>query len=339
MKRNLAILLSLTAMTLSTQAQDHSPIAIAIHGGAGTISKAQLTPEREQQYRAKLEEAVTAGYALLQNGASSLDAVVASVQILEDSPLFNAGRGSVYTYNGEHELDASIMEGKTRAAGAVAGVKTVKSPIALARAVMEKSHHVILSGQGAEDFADTQGLEKVENSYFDSDARRQQLDKAKETLKQDKTAFSRPDMLDYKFGTVGAVALDKQGNLAAATSTGGMTAKRWGRIGDSPIIGAGTFADNQSCAVSSTGHGEYFIRYNVAADICARSQYLNIPAKVAAQSVIHNVLKNAGGSGGVILVDNQGEISMPFNTQGMYRASVDVNGKVQVAIFADESAQ
>lgn len=337
MKQKLAILFSVTAMSFTAMAQEQQPIAIAIHGGAGTISKAKLTPEREQEYRAKLEEAVKAGYQLLQNGASSLDAVVASVQILENSPLFNAGRGAVYTYDGEHELDASIMYGKDRTAGAVAGVKTVKSPIALARAVMEKSQHVMLSGKGAEEFADTLELDKVENSYFDSDARRQQLERARETLKQDKTAFSRPDMLDYKFGTVGAVALDKAGNLSAATSTGGMTAKRYGRIGDSPVIGAGTFADNNSCAVSATGHGEYFIRFNVASDICARTEYLQVPAKVAAESVIHNVLKPVGGTGGVIVVDRHGEVSMPFNTQGMYRASVDASGKVHVAIFQEET--
>ncbi|ALT00404.1 isoaspartyl peptidase/L-asparaginase family protein [Lacimicrobium alkaliphilum] len=313
-----------------------SPIAIVIHGGAGTINRANMSEEREQQYRAKLEQAIKAGHALLAQGASSLDATIAAIQVMEESELFNAGKGAVYTYEGAHELDASIMWGKNRQAGAVAGVKTIKSPIALARAVMEKSDHVMLSGRGAETFAESLGFEKVPNTYFDSDARFEQLQKAKETLKLDKTAQSDPLLLDYKFGTVGAVALDKNGNLAAATSTGGMTAKRWGRIGDSPVIGAGTFADNQSCAVSATGHGEYFIRYNVAADICARVAYQKVTAAQAADEVIHNVLKPVGGTGGVIVMDNKGNISQPFNTQGMYRASIDTQGKLSVGIYGEE---
>lgn len=313
-----------------------SPVAIVIHGGAGTINRANMSDEKELQYRAKLEQAVKAGHALLEQGASSLDATIAAIQIMEESELFNAGKGAVYTYDGEHELDASIMWGKNRQAGAVAGVKTIKSPIALARAVMEKSDHVMLSGSGAEIFAETLGFEKVTNSYFDSKARFEQLQKAKKTLLLDKTAQSDPLLLDYKFGTVGAVALDSNGNLAAATSTGGMTAKRWGRIGDSPVIGAGTFADNRSCAVSATGHGEYFIRYNVAADICARVEYQKVSAAEAADEVIHNVLKPVGGTGGVIVMDNKGNISQPFNTQGMYRASIDTQGKLSVGIYGKE---
>ncbi|GAB3016748.1 isoaspartyl peptidase/L-asparaginase family protein [Bowmanella dokdonensis] len=337
MQRILALGLIFMTASFGTLAKEtQGQVAIAIHGGAGTISRANLTPEGEKAYRDKLEEAVRAGHQLLSDGASSLDAVVAAVQILEDSTLFNAGRGAVYTYDETHELDASIMDGSNLAAGAVAGVRTVRSPIALARSVMEHSDHVLLSGAGAELFAAKQGLEIVDNTYFDTETRHHQLLRAKQTLKQDKTAFSRPDMLDYKFGTVGAVALDAKGNLAAATSTGGMTAKRYGRIGDSPIIGAGTYADNQSCAVSGTGHGEYFIRYHVAADICSRAKYLQIPAEVAANTVIHNVLKPAGGSGGVIVVDKDGNVSMPFNTEGMYRASIDRQGKVHVAIFKDE---
>nr|WP_099033339.1 isoaspartyl peptidase/L-asparaginase [Lacimicrobium alkaliphilum] len=313
-----------------------SPFAIAIHGGAGTINRASMSAEKEQLYRAKLEQAVKAGHALLAQGASSMDAVIAAVQIMEQSELFNAGKGAVYTYEGEHELDASIMWGKDRQAGAVAGVKTIKSPIALARAVMEQSDHVMLSGKGAEDFADTLGLEKVENQYFDTPARFEQLQDARKTLKLDKTAQADPLRLDYKFGTVGAVAVDKDGNLAAATSTGGMTAKRWGRIGDSPVIGSGTFADNRSCAVSATGHGEYFIRYNVAADICARVAYQNISAEEAANEVIHQVLKPAGGTGGVIVIDSKGNISQPFNTQGMYRASIDTAGQLEVGIYGTQ---
>ncbi|WP_088328438.1 isoaspartyl peptidase/L-asparaginase [Lacimicrobium sp. SS2-24] len=318
---------------VSAQAPAGHPVAIAIHGGAGTINKDNMSAEKEREYRSKLEQAVKAGHAVLAAGGSSLDAVVEAVQVMEQSELFNAGKGAVYTFDGEHELDASIMWGKNRQAGAVAGVKTIKSPIALARAVMVHSDHVMLSGRGAEAYAATLELDTVSNDYFDSKARLEQLHKAKATMKLDKTAQLDPLALDYKFGTVGAVALDKEGNLAAATSTGGMTAKRWGRIGDSPVIGAGTFADNQSCAVSATGHGEYFIRFNVAADICARVAYQNVSAQQAADEVIHNVLKPAGGTGGVIVMDAQGNISQPFNTQGMYRASIDTSGELKVGIY------
>ncbi len=309
------------------------PVAIAIHGGAGTIEKANLSDEQEAQYKAKLEEAVMAGYRSLQEGASSIEAVVTSITILEASPLFNAGKGAVYTFDGQHELDASIMDGKTRNAGAVAAVKVLKSPIKAALAVMQHSVHVMLSGTGAETFAIAQGLEVVENHYFDTPFRLEALKKAKHKLKSDDAAWVSPDMTDYKFGTVGAVALDQQGNIAAGTSTGGMTAKQYGRIGDSPIIGAGTFADNQSCAVSATGHGEYFIRFNVAADICARVKYSNKPLNQAADEVINQVLKHAGGTGGIIAIDPQGNIAMPFNTSGMYRASVDTEGQVTVEIY------
>ncbi len=309
------------------------PIAMAIHGGAGTISKANLSPEQEQAYREKLEEAISAGYAHLKQGGSSVDAVIKAIQILEDSPLFNAGRGAVYTWDETHELDASIMDGRTLNAGAVAGVKTIKSPIEAARTVMDKSVHVMLSGEGAETFAKEQGLETVDNHYFDTDFRLEALKKAKAKLERDKTAWERPENLDYKFGTVGAVALDRQGNLAAGTSTGGMTAKRYGRIGDSPIIGAGTYANNASCAVSATGHGEYFIRYHVAADICARVAYQGLSLQDAANKVVKEVLVDADGSGGVIAVDNKGNIATPFNTQGMYRATVDTDGNITVAIY------
>lgn len=337
--------LGFSSAAISTSAiAAESPIAIAIHGGAGTISKAKMTPERRAAYDAKLTEAVETGYKLLAQGKTSQQAVIAAVQILEASPLFNAGKGAVYTFDEQHELDASIMDGKTLNAGAVAGVKTVKSPIALAKTVMEESVHVLLSGEGAEQFAEKQGLALVENSYFDTDHRYQSLLRAKKKLAEkerelkDFQAAHQTLGNEYKFGTVGAVAIDKQGNLTAGTSTGGMTAKRYGRIGDSPIIGAGTYANNESCAVSATGHGEYFIRYHVAADICARMQYQNISVVEAADTVVNKVLVEAGGNGGVIVVDKDGNITMPFNSTGMYRASKSSKdgGKTYVAIFKDE---
>lgn len=319
-----------------------SPIAIAIHGGAGTLDKNKMTPEKQKAYEAKLKEAIDTGYALLKKGESSENAIIAAIQILEDSPLFNAGKGAVYTYEGEHELDASIMNGKTLNAGAVSGVKTVKSPIILAQKVMNESVHVMLSGKGAEAFAKEQQLELVDNSYFNTKRRFQSLQKAKKKLqekqKQLKDFKAAHQALDvqFKYGTVGAVALDKSGNLAAGTSTGGMTAKRYGRIGDSPIIGAGTYANNQSCAVSATGHGEYFIRYHVAADICARMQYQNISLAKAADTVVNDILVKAGGSGGVIAIDAKGNIAMPFNSSGMYRASQSSNSPLFIGIFKEK---
>lgn len=319
-----------------------SPFSIAIHGGAGTIQKQNLTPKQEKAYRAKLKQAIDAGYDVLNQKGTSTQAVIAAIQILESSPFFNAGVGAVYTYEGTHELDASIMDGKTLNAGAVSGVKTVKSPIALANAVKDKSVHVMLSGNGAESFAREQKLEIVANAYFDTEHRYQQLLKAKAKLKKqeqelkDFQAAHKTLENTYKYGTVGAVALDKHGNLAAGTSTGGMTAKRFGRIGDAPIIGAGTYANNASCAVSATGHGEYFIRYHVAADICARMEYQNISLEKAANKVVNEVLVEAGGSGGVIAVDTKGNITMPFNSKGMYRASRKAGEQAKVAIFADE---
>lgn len=310
--------------------------AIAIHGGAGTITRESMTPERECAYKEKLTEAINAGHAVLAQGGTSMDAVIAAVQIMEASPLFNAGRGAVYNWDGEHELDASIMDGKTREAGAVASVKTVKSPIALARKVMEESVHVMLSGEGAEQFSREQGLEQVDNSYFNTEARYKALQRMKEQVgnPQDKQAWVTMDD-NFKYGTVGAVARDKHGNLAAATSTGGMTGKRYGRVGDSPIIGAGTWADNDSCAVSATGHGEYFIRYHVAADICSRMKYQQVDVVTAGDTVIHDVLLPQGGTGGVIIVDKDGNVHMPFNTEGMYRAKRIGNSPVEVAIYND----
>ena len=337
----MAVVLSNCPVAIAQEKTD-APIGIAIHGGAGTIEKSQMTPEKERAYRAKLQEALAAGYGVLEKGGESLDAVIAAINVLENSPLFNAGKGAVYTYDGTHELDASIMDGKDRQAGAVAGVTRIANPINLARMVMEDSPFVMLSGAGAEAFAKSRGVPLVDNKTFDTDQRRKQLDKAKEKLdrenRQDKDYRAAVDGLPtaFKMGTVGAVALDRQGNLAAGTSTGGMTAKRFGRIGDSPVIGAGTFADNRSCAVSATGHGEYFIRYNVAADICARVQYQNKSIATAADEVINGALKPIGGTGGVIVMDAKGNFSLVFNTKGMYRGSRTSASPAQVAIFADE---
>lgn len=312
-------------------------VAIAIHGGAGTISKANLTPEKEAEFRRLLKEALEIGHALLLAKEEGAVAVIKTIQHLEKSPLFNAGVGAVYTFDGEHELDASIMHGKDKQAGAVSGVKTIQSPIAAANLVMNESVHVMLSGEGAQNFAFKHGLAKVPNTSFDTPHRFDALQKAKAKIAVNEQAFyDHPENADYKFGTVGAVVLDSQGNLVAGTSTGGMTAKRYGRVGDSPIIGAGTYADNESCAVSGTGHGEYFIRFTVAADICARMKYQSISLDKAANDVVNGVLKDAGGTGGIIAVDKDGNISMPFNTEGMYRASVDVNGNIYIGIYGDE---
>ena len=346
MKKSLLLgLIATSLMGLSTQAlsaNTNTPFAIAIHGGAGTIEKSKFTAEQEQAYRNKLAEAVEAGYKVLEQGGESLDAVTTAIEVLEQSPYFNAGRGAVYTYDGSHELDASIMDGRNRQAGAVSGIKHIESPIKLARLVMENSVHVMLSGQGAEEFAKEQGISLVENNIFDTEHRYEALLKAKKKLEASKNtskdyqAAHKTLPVNYKVGTVGAVALDKQGNLAAGTSTGGMTAKRFGRIGDAPVIGAGTFAENASCAVSATGHGEYFIRYNVASDICARVKYQGKTIDEAGNEVINEVLKPIGGTGGVIIVDTKGNISLPFNTSGMYRASKSNTQATYVGIFSDE---
>ncbi len=339
--------LSLTSLAHTSDSQHkadtaENTIAIAIHGGAGTINKSRFTPEKEQAYRAKLQQALDAGYAVLERGGVSLDAVTAAINVLENSPFFNAGKGAVYTHDETHEMDASIMDGKTRQAGAVAGVKHIENPINLARLVMDESVHVMLSGAGAEQFAQSQGVALIDNKHFDTDGRYQSLLKAKakmEKAKQqnkDYQAAHNELATEYKVGTVGAVALDKFGNIAAGTSTGGMTNKRFGRIGDSPVIGAGTFAENESCAVSATGHGEFFIRYNVAADICARVKYQDKTIEQAGNEVIHEVLKPIGGTGGVIIIDNKGNMSLPFNTKGMYRASKSSSSPSYVAIFSDE---
>lgn len=338
MNKRLATAFLTAFLSTSVFASSEQPFSIAIHGGAGTIDKSKFTPEKEAAYRAKLQEAVEAGYKVLENGGESLTAVTTAINILENSPFFNAGVGAVYTYDGHHELDASIMDGRDRQAGAVAGVKHIKNPIDLARLVMEESVHVMLSGNGAEQFAKKNGMSLVNNSVFDTEHRYKALERAKKKLNKTENYQANHRALpeQYKMGTVGAVALDKHGNLAAGTSTGGMTAKRFGRIGDSPVIGAGTFADNRSCAVSATGHGEYFIRYSVASDICARVQYQGKTIQQAGDEVIHDVLQPIGGTGGVIIVDSKGNISLPFNTKGMYRASKQANQPTYVAIFKDE---
>jgi L-asparaginase / beta-aspartyl-peptidase len=304
-------------------------VAIAIHGGAGVIDRAKLTPQREAAIRADLERAVRAGYAKLTAGASSVEAVSTAVIILEDSPYFNAGKGAVYTADRTHELDAAIMDGARRRAGAIAGVKRIKNPVLLARAVMEQSQHVLLTGVGAENFARSIGMKFVSTSYFNTPERLDALKQA-QRLERLKPQAKLPGK-SY-FGTVGSVALDMQGRLAAATSTGGMTNKRFGRVGDAPLIGAGTFAD-QRCAVSATGHGEYFIRSVVAYDICARAQYQSQSVETSAKKVVMEELKNLGGEGGVITIDANGNISMPFNSLGMYRAAIDAQGQVSVEIF------
>lgn len=336
----LLLFLSTFGVTMNTAAK--KPIAIVIHGGAGTILKENLDPEKEKAIRATLAQATNTGYAVLQRGGKATEAVIAAIKVMEDSPLFNAGKGAVFTAEGTHELDASIMRGNDLQAGAVAAVRHVKNPITAAMAVLEKSPHVMLSGNGADQFAKEHGLDWVENRWFDTEFRHQQWQKARS---QQKTALSEDDMKhpgeadDFKFGTVGAVALDIQGNLAAGTSTGGMTNKSHGRIGDSPIIGAGTYADNRSCAISATGHGEYFIRYAVAHDICARSRYQNLSLQKAAETVIMDVLFSAGGEGGIIGLDRNARPVMVFNSKGMYRAWRTSNDSAPMVGLYDQGSE
>jgi len=302
-------------------------LAIAVHGGAGTLPRAELTPAKRQAFRAGLEAALRAGYAQLERGVSSLDAVVAAVRVLEDDPLFNAGRGAVYAANGTLELDASLMDGATLRAGAVAGVRHVRSPIELAWRVLEHSPHVMLAGQGAEEFALEQGMAPVPNSFFATDHRRRELERA---------LHGEPAGPESLTGTVGAVALDAHGNLAAATSTGGLTAKRWGRVGDSPIIGAGTYAANDACAVSATGHGEYFIRLAAAHEIAALMRYRALGVTEAASTVLGRV-GELGGYGGVIAIARDGAIAMPFNSDGMLRGAADSSGRFEIGILKDDA--
>ena len=309
-------------------------VAIAIHGGSGTIRKEDFTESRELEVRATLQRAVTAGHQILTSGGSSLDAVTLAITILEDSPHFNAGKGAVFNAEGKNELDASIMDGSNLSAGAVAAVHNIRNPILLARKVMSDSVHVMLMGEGAEVFARNHDIEFEDDEYFFSDHRWQQLQKAKASANPE--AYQLSESPDQWFSTVGAVAIDQAGNLAAGTSTGGMTNKRWGRVGDSPIIGAGTYADNRSCAVSATGHGEYFIRATVARDICSRVQYQGVSLADAADAVVNGQLTEMGGDGGIIAMDSKGNISLTYNTAGMYRASVDTEGTVYVGIYRDE---
>lgn len=338
------LLFSCNQPKTTSKAQNDTPtneFAIIIHGGAGTIMKKNMTPEKEAAYKAKLEEAVRTGYEILKNGGSSGDAVVKTIQVMEESPLFNAGKGAVFTHEETNELDASFMDGKTLNAGAVAGVKDIKSPIEAARKVMTNSDHVMLSGAGASQFAKEQGLEIVDPSYFYTENRFKSLqrikDKEKTELDHDdkKAAFYDADIKNSKYGTVGCVALDKDGNITAGTSTGGMTNKRWGRIGDSPIIGSGTYANNNTCGVSSTGWGEYFIRTQVAYDISAQMEYQQKTLKEATKDVIQNKLTKLGGTGGVVALDKNGNMSFEFNTAGMYRASMNDKGDLVVKIYAD----
>jgi beta-aspartyl-peptidase (threonine type) len=300
---------------------------IVIHGGAGTLPRAEMSGDAERRYRAALGEAIDVGYAVLQDGGISLDAVTRAVVLLEDNPLFNAGRGSVFTLEGRNELDASIMEGRTLKAGAVCGLTRIRNPVELARAVMERSEHVMLAGAGAEEFALSQGFSFVPQSYFSTAERWQQL----ERIRSGEIGLSGHTISHV--GTVGAVALDTHGHLAAATSTGGMTGKRFQRIGDSPIIGAGTYADDRSCAVSATGHGEVFIRAAVAHDICARMRFGGCGVGEAARQVIFGELPALGGEGGVIAIDARGEIAMEFNSEGMFRASRKAGEETRVAIY------
>ncbi|NEQ69521.1 MAG: isoaspartyl peptidase/L-asparaginase [Symploca sp. SIO2D2] len=309
---------------------DPNPIAIALHGGSGTIMPERLGSELESEYREALQEALDEGWQLLSNGSSALAAVESAARVLEDCPLFNAGKGSVFTANETHELDAAIMCGATKRAGAVAAVRTVRNPVSLARKVLVDGRYVFLAGNGAESFADEQSLERVTNEWFSTHERREQLLSAQES---EGMLMDHDGKLSTKFGTIGVVALDKRGDLAAATSTGGLTNKRFGRVGDSPLIGAGTYADNATCAVSCTGYGEEFIRSVVAHDVASRMEYLQEDVATAAKKVIFDRLKKVGGLGGLVAVDRAGNVSLPFNTDGMYRAWRSSSGSEGVAIF------
>jgi len=304
--------------------------SMVVHGGAGTLVKGLMTSELEEQYRAALKTALDTGYKILEDGGTSLDAVEASVKLMENSPLFNAGKGSVFTAEGTHEMDAAIMEGKNQDAGAVSLITGIKNPVALARDVMEKSYHVFLAGDGAMQFAKSHDYIVEAPEYFYDEVRYQQWQgiKDSDTFQLDHSAKK-----DGKFGTVGAVACDQDGNVAAATSTGGMTNKKWGRVGDSPMIGSGTYANNKTCAVSCTGSGEFFIRGVVAYDVSCLMEYKNMSLKDAASEVINKRILEINGDGGLIAVDAQGNIAMPFNTEGMYRAFRSSNGKEEISIY------
>lgn len=317
--------------------QNPTNFGIVIHGGAGTILKENMSDSLEKAYTLKLEEAIRTGHEILRNGGTAMEAVTKTINIMEDSPLFNAGKGAVFTHEETNELDASVMDGATLNAGAVAGVTQIKNPIDLALSVMNDSPHVMLSGKGAETFAQEQGFELVDPSYFYTENRFQSLQRVKEreSKKVAYNTFEDSFIKDSKFGTVGCAALDKNGNLAAGTSTGGMTNKRWNRIGDAPIIGAGTYANNATCAVSSTGWGEYFIRAMVAHDISAMMEYGGSSLKDAAAEVIQKKVPELGGDGGIIAIDKNGNVSMEFNTAGMYRAHMNAEGELVVGIYKE----
>ncbi|QDH78098.1 isoaspartyl peptidase/L-asparaginase [Echinicola soli] len=325
-------------------ATGEQPIALVIHGGAGTIRRENMSPEREKAYREKLSEALNAGYAELESGKPALQAVMTAIKVMEDSPLFNAGKGAVFTHDGKNEMDAAIMDGKTRNAGAVAGITTVKNPITAAYEVMVSSPHVFMVGKGAEQFAAEQHLDIVDPEYFRDERRYKQLmriiDAEKTQLDHSslrEMELEDPYFNDRKYGTVGAVAVDEDGNVAAATSTGGMTNKRYGRVGDVPVIGAGTYADNATCAVSATGHGEFFIRNVVAHEIASIMRYTGKTISDAADEVVMKQLVEMEGSGGVIAVDKNGNIAMPFNSAGMYRGYIKEKGKPHTFIYDDEN--
>ena len=308
--------------------------SIAIHGGAGTLVKGMMTPEKETAYKDALERALGAGYSILEKGGTSINAVEASVRVMEDSHLFNAGKGSVFTAEGSHEMDASIMDGKSLNAGAVSLITGIKNPISLAKDVMDKSDHVFLAGEGAMEFAKTLNYSLEDKTYFHDDLRHSQWQEIKGTdgFQLDHTK-SIKDKKDEKFGTVGAVACDQEGNIAAATSTGGMTNKKWGRVGDSPMIGAGNYANNKTCAISCTGSGEFFIRGVVAYDVSCLMEYKGYSLKEAANEVINKRVLEIGGDGGLIAIDSKGNIAMPFNTEGMYRGCKDSEGLVEIMIY------
>ncbi|MBB5646487.1 isoaspartyl peptidase/L-asparaginase family protein [Pedobacter cryoconitis] len=340
MNKNLKIIAVLLCCLVANLAYGQEKYVMVIHGGAGTITRKNMSPEKEAAYVAALTKALQTGYDVLKSGKTSLDAVEATIHIMEDSPLFNAGKGAVFTHDGKNEMDAAIMDGKTMMAGAVAGVTTIKNPISAARAVMEKSEHVMMVGHGAELFAKQAGIEIVDPKYFYT---KERWDGLQQAIKEDSTKSvldhgNKKSMKlgtinhDYKFGTVGAVALDKNGNLAAGTSTGGMTNKRYGRIGDSPIIGAGTYANNATAGISCTGWGEFYIRNVVAHDISAMMEYKNMSVADASRAALDKVGK-MGGDGGLIALDAKGNVSMPFNTEGMYRGTVTENGKIEVLIY------
>ena len=317
-------------MRANTQTRN-SQFGIAIHGGAGTVTRANLSAEREVAYREKLAESLAAGHAILKSGGSSLDAVVAAIMVMEDSPLFNAGKGAVFNAGGSIELDAAIMDGATQRAGAVAAMRSAKNPIQVARAVMDQTEHVLLVADGADAFAQAQGFPQMPTEYFHTPKRWEALQNEQERLRKGLPESSSSE--ERKHGTVGAVALDKSGNLAAGTSTGGRTNQMVGRVGDTPIIGAGTYAANDACAVSATGHGEFFMRMVVAHDIAARMRYANDSLMDAASDIVMNKLMAFGPTGGVIAIDRKGNIAMPFNTEGMYRGCVREDGVFVVEIY------